>query len=411
MSISGILSRRKQGLSAALSLRSVKRHHQYPSRSNTIHSLLFALAVSPLALGLALLLAIRRLWVAQLRVTILASEGEFGPTTNLLEYMRLPDKRGCADIIVVLNSRKHHTLHSLYSSALGTRVIWSNWPHVVLQQALLLQPKCLVKLERLTVGRNPFATQTIPLTKDFLRLRERILVELGLQDKKFVVVSLHTRAYDDWQNPQYAMKERVLESDGELLTCAVDYLQGCKREVVLLGAKDDGKSKIDREIARLSQFGRLGGPHEVVLASACEYFWSDNDGGWWLTAPFKRPVLWTNDARILRRRGTLPAQHLILPVRFQSADGEMISLRKILSTKSAPYKAVGRGELRIIKNTSQDLIGAHEEMIARCEGKWVDSNEALVAQERLSSLFAEYPERHSIRIPSDFLIRNADLLD
>ena len=127
---------------------------------------------------------------------------------------------------------------------------------------------------------------------------------------------------------------------------------------------------LPRSFPRLSEFGELSGPHEVQLASCCQYFWTDNAGGWWwLAVPFKRPVLITNNATQRPRRGKMPDNHLIVPVRYREWSGRDLTFREIYSKSNAfHYKATSRGELQIVLNTAAEIVDAQREMLARLDG-------------------------------------------
>ena len=156
----------------------------------------------------------------------------------------------------------------------------------------------------------------------------------------------------------------------------------------------------------------MGGPHEVHLASCCQYFWTDNAGAWWLAAPFKRPVLITNNATQRPRRGKMPDNHLIVPVRYREWSGRDLTFQEIYSKSNAfHYKAASREELQIVRKTAAEIVDAEREIPARIDGNWTGSDKQLELQHRLRQVQADFPEIHPVNVSSSWLSRYPHLLD
>jgi len=402
----------RQAISRLLSDQAVKRHHQYPTRANTIHSLAVVLLALPLGALFFIVLLIRRAMSPPLRIEVLATEGEFGPMVELFEYLRSNREIRSIDCIFVLSPRRHLGFSQLYGREFGVPIIWSTPGWDLLQQAIMLQPRVVIDVRRLTyriphhLPENPVVPST-----DFEERRASILASFNLRELQFVALAVHTREYDEKMNPHYARKEYALESIGSGLTDSIDSLTEQDIDVVILGSIDTGKSRIDRELLRLSQRVELGGFEEVAVASVCKYFWSDNVGAWHLSAPFSRPVLFSNEARLRQRRGVIPREHLFVPARYVTQSGHELSFRDLLMATSSPYKAVSRGELRMIRNSPEEINNAHREMIARCDGTWEPDETASEVEERFRRLLSQFPELHQVRVASDFLVRHAHLID
>lgn len=370
--------------------------------------------VSPFALVGVIPLAFRALFKGRLRVRVLATEGEFGPLVHLLEILREKASYGDdCDVVMVLSRYRHLTLSDMYESELNTKLLWSGRFSGIVQQILLLQSANFVSVERFEyslIHQLPDVPLEVP--PQLLALRETTISELGCKSKRLVTFALHTMQYDEERNPQYLFKEVSIESVGDELAKPIDDLRSMDCEVVLLGSPDTGRSRIPREFPRLNDFGHLGGPHEIALASGCTYFWSDFAvGAWWTSAPFRRPVLFTNTPRLRIRRGLLPRVHLVLPAQFRNQEGRTLTLREVLSSKSHPYKAASRGELSIVRNTAEEISSAHSEMLSRIDGTWQENETAKLLQEKARKIFDSFETCQPIQFASTFLLRNEQFLN
>ena len=345
-------------------------------------------------------------------IHILATEGEFGPFVHLLEYLRKELPSLTKNDLVMVLSRRRHAFCALYESELGIPIMTGHKFWIFVQQAILLQTSRSVVVRRLTnAAEGTLPTTPVRITQELLAEKNEILARLKIKEHQMVLMSVNVRSYDVENNPQYLSKELALESIGSELAPALDFLESRHIPVMLVGSRDSGRSTIPRDIPRLDALGKLGGPEEVALASICRYFWTDNVGAWWLTAPFKRPVLFTNFARFKIRRGLVSPGSLFLPTRYERHDGTRVTFRDILGQKSSPYKAASRGELRIIRNSPDEIVEAHEEMLARLDGSWSETDESESLLSCYTQLMAEFPAFEPWRIPTAFLAKHPYLLD
>ncbi|MEY4401672.1 MAG: hypothetical protein RL072_1537 [Actinomycetota bacterium] len=402
----------KTSLSKFLSERSVVRHHQYPTRANTLKAVLYMLAAIPFAVLILPFVALRAMLKGSWKIHVLATEGEFGPFVQLMEVLRSESQPPAKNDIVMVLSRRRHALCDVYESELGWRVMTGAGAWMFVQQAILLQPRPFIAARRLTDRvEQKLSTTSLRVPENLVDLRKSLLRRIGADEGKLVLMALNVRQYDEENNPQYLAKELALESVGEELTPVVDYFRSHDIPLMMVGSADTGRAKIPREIPRLVEFGQLGGPEEVALASICRYFWTDNVGAWWLAAPFKRPVLFTNFARFKIRNGRVPAGSMCLPTRYETHDGTRLTFRDILAARSSPYKAASRGELRMTRNSPDEIIDAHQEMIRRLDGSWCESDEASSLAKRYAAMMSEYPKYEPWRIPTAFLSKHSYLLD
>ena len=408
----GQIRKVKTALSNYLSERSVVRHYQYPTRANTVKSVGYLIVSLPLALLILPLAVVRAIVKGSWRIHVLATEGEFGPFVKLMEVLRSESEYRSANDLVVVLSRRRHALCDLYESELGLRVLAGNSFRIFVQQAILLQPPPLIRVRRLTERVSPkLSTNRIRLTDEHLKQRHKLFCKIGVEEWKLVVMAVYVREYEEENNPQYLEKMLPLISIGNELAPAVDFLEQNGVQLLMVGSTDSGLSKIPRTFARLSEYGQLGGQEEVLFTSACRYFWTDNVGAWWLAVPFQRPVLQTNYARLKSRRMGFPAGSLCLPTLYQKPDGTHLTLREVLTAKTAPYKAASRGDLRLIRNSPAEIINAHQEMLGRLDGSWLETDDEKLLALRSDEIMKEFPDLEQIKIATSFLTKHPSFLD
>jgi len=376
-----------------------------------MQSVVFLLLSIPLAALIFLILLIRRIFFAHpIQVTVLHTDNEFGLFVQLMEFMRV-EVRKTNEILFVLAKSRHKTLSDIYRREIDRPIIWTSGVFGLLQQSLLLQPSYLVVTHRLTnrvVNRYP--TEPIAVSSELVELRTRLLAQINCKSSQVVAMAVFTLQYEENSNPRYLSFEKPKESRGAELAGAVDYLLNRNIDVVMLGATDSGVSRIPRNIPRLSEFGQHGGPEEVAIASGCMYFWSDNVGASWLSVPFGRPVLFTNFSRIVLST-PMPRGHLTVPCRYETLDGRKLTIEELLATRSPTYKAVSRGDLRLKRNSPDELLEAHREMIDRLNGTWSEDNEARELRIRLETICSRYEDLYPFNVSSYFLKKHRYLLD
>jgi putative glycosyltransferase (TIGR04372 family) len=371
----------------------------------------------PIAWVCAIWLGLRLRRKGRLDLVVLAVPGEFAQFVKHMESLRRFANRPMTnEIVIPLSKWRHEPLSELYADELGTRVIWGGGFSGLLQQAMLVLPKGLVNIvrddSRLKAHPYEFPTEPIAEPVEFAVHRGQLLSNLKLSGKPYVAMAVYTRAYDFERNPKYAEKSKSVESVGDELAPAIDFLESQEIGLILLGSSDTGLAKLPRPILRLQDFTGLGGVEEVVLAAGCSYFWTDNVGAWWLGQPFQRPVLFSNMAAQGCRKGLMPQNHIVLPVRYQTLDGKLLTFREMYRMKNTSlYKAATRGEVRLIRNDPTSIINAHREMISRLSGTWREDEESAEFQRRYDELLLEFPRLHRLQIPSSFLRAHPELLN
>ena len=400
-----------------LTTHSAVRFRNTPTRRNTIHAIVAIVAAFPLTSILFLALTIRSVFRPKLRVLILAVDGEFAPFVAHMECLRFELVSGQGwDCVLILSKWRHETLHNLYLAQLKLKIIWGGARSGYLQQALMLQPKWLVfKSERANethfLKGITYPSDAVVVPDQLKQLRLSLVRRLNLQNRSYVLVSVYTMDYEKDRNPRFYDSVRLLETSGLELVSGVDYLTGQNIAVILVGSPDSGKSRIPRPIPRLADFGAIGGPHEVALASSCKYFWTDNVGAWWLSAPFKRPVLHTNFHHKTPRHPTFGLD-MYVPRLYKTLDGRFLSIREMLYFEGSLNKAALRGELLLVRNSSEEIQEAHQEMLAWLDGELQETRSARRRRERVEQIYSSYQaqELHPLRFPMRFLERNEFLL-
>jgi putative glycosyltransferase (TIGR04372 family) len=369
----------------------------------------------PLAAVVFVVFAVRTALRAKPRVLVLAIDGEFAPFVNFMEVLRLEysvDRKH--DFVLLLSRHRHDTLSDMYEDILRIRLMWSTGLAVVLQQALLLQPTVVLALDFRTIptlARLRTADWNVIVPRGLESLRDSLLESLGLRPDRFVAMAVYAAAYERQRNPRFVQATHNLISIGAELVEGIDHLKRNNMEVVLLGSSDTERSHIPRQFLRLSDFGRLGGPEEVALASCCKYFWTDNVGAWCLTLPFGRPVLHTNYHHKTISLPTL-GRDMYVPRRYETLDGRGLSLREMIYREGSPHQAAKRGELRMFRNSPVEIVEAHTEMLERVNGTWTGTAVGRQRQERVMQLYLDHPgQYHPLLIPEAFLVRHEYLLD
>jgi putative glycosyltransferase (TIGR04372 family) len=383
----------KAVISRFLTARSPIRERQYPSRSNTIKASLLMLAALPLAPFLTLVLAVRRGTKGRFKVLVVDIDNEFGHFVEIMERTRVKFSSDLpADVIVVLSRFKFAALASLYERAFQRSIWFGGGLRSLWLQLVLLQPGALVEVSR--EGHGDFAwmreqRRPLTLTDELIRLREDCLQELGCHGSGYVTMAVYSMQYDEERAPAQVSKTRVMESDGEGLAPGVDYLRSRGMDVIMLGSSDLSRSRVPRDLPRLSEFGSLGGPHEVALASGCKYFWTDSVGAWWLALPFDKPVLCTNSVRL--RSETMMLVHF---VRYRTPAGAFLTWRRLLHReiveKRTPMKDAAKGKLIVVKNSPQEIVAVHQEMLERVAGTYVEDAFTKGLRSRFSALYEEF---------------------
>jgi len=331
-----------------------------------------------------------------------------------MEYLRSTASSDPSfDYVLVLSKYTHKSLDALYSKELKCPIIRGRGVLRIVQQSLMLQPNRFVELLRLRGNRTfKLCARKLEISDTLLELRHETVERAELSGQRYVAMAVYTLQYDEERNPRYAAKATSLETKGNELAAGVRYLQEQDLGIILLGSTDTRNSTIPVQFPRLSDFGYLGGPHELAIASGCEYFWNDSDvGAWWLALPFRKPILTTNKPRIRLRTDFSDIRHLVVPTRYRRPDGTELTIREMLFMKSSPFKAASRGELEMIRNSPDEIVQAHREMMDQISNPDIKNEQASEAQLRSRRIFEDFPDAFPMKISTYFLLKHSYLLD
>lgn len=402
-------------LHSLLNKKSIVKVIIHPSTKNTIHALFYVLIALPLWAVLFAGLLVRRTRNTPIRAVAIAPESAFSFMVSFLELLRARSENGeTHDLIIILDRWGHTTLSALYSEVLGCKISNTRGLRGMFWQALMLQPSWLVSLERLDwrdLRQNfQLPRKVLQIPKNLSRLGDETAKHLDLNGH-LVAMAVYASGYDDERSPYkgYSRSRARLETIGRDLEAGVDYLMSRGCSPVLLGSPDSGRARIGRKIPRLTEFGSLGGAHEVAIASRCHYFWTEAAGAWWLSFPFRRPVLVTNEYNQRVPWNDLTAvPHLVVPIRFQDSSGKDLSLVEGITAKP-PFQK--REDLLWIRNSPEEIVDAHREMLARLAGTWIDSDEVKSLRSRYEKHFEQHPQLRPLQIASTFLERHPHLFE
>jgi len=356
---------------------------------------------------------------APLTIYVLHGDGEFAHLPDFLERVRGRCTRNEQPLVLILDFQ-HEGLKELYESQLKWRIMWPSGFERIISQALLLQSSALVSYEYLITARfdsarasqMPLATESLTPGPRIVSVRASTMRRIGLENQRYVALAVNTSRYELLNNPRYAQKSQYKETIGESLSDALDALSHRGVKAVLLGSQDTDVSRIPRELPRLSDFGKLGGIEEVALASGCEYFWNDWVGCWWLGIPFGKPVLCTNQGHLdVPTQYMPPVFWLSLPLRLKSESGREFTLREMLHNLGLRRSATRQGDVKVIRNSADEITAANLEMISRLEGTWQEDSLMEKNSRRVKEIFAEVPDCHAFTISSHFLLRHPYFLD
>jgi len=390
-----------------------------PDRGNTLLSLLLMILMFPVALIVFPLLVGRVLLAGKIRLFVLKPYTEFAFMLYMFERIcggALANRQ--PHIVLVRTPFRHKGLAYLYGSHLQCPICWSSGVTGLFAQIVMLQPSWIIERIELTTDdfiRFSMVDEPVNTSKRILKIRNEILSQQDVNPSRYVAMAVYTSTSEEKLDPGYVWKSVVRETIGTELVGGVDFLKSNAVDVVMLGFPDTGKAHIPRIFPRLTDFGRIGGLDEVALASGCLYFWADDVGAQWLREPFKKPVLLTNAAEVFGPKNqfsdTAVKRFLSVPIRFQTSSGHLLTIREQLLMSPRRFESFAKGEVRIIRNSTEDIVEAHQEMLSIIDGTWVEDSQTLELSEQLERIYSEFPQYPNRPLPTKYLLRYSYLLD
>ena len=409
----------KKWLWAFLLRRSPFHQTWEPNRRNTLLSVLLVVVMFPITVIVFPPLVVRVLLAGKIRLFVLKPYTEFAFMLYMFERIRggtLANRQ--PHIVLVRTPFRHKGLAHLYGSHLQCPICWSSGATVLFAQIFMLQPSWIIERVELTTDdfiRFSLVDEPVNTSKRILKIRNEILSQQDVNPSRYVAMAVYTSTSEEKLDPGYVWKSVVRETVGTELVDGVDFLKSNAVDVVMLGFPDTGKAHIPRIFPRLTDFGKIGGLTEVALASGCLYFWADDVGAQWLREPFKKPVLLTNAAEVFGPKNQFSdnavKRFLSVPIRFQTSSGHLLTIREQLLMSPRRFQALAKGEVRIIRNSTEDIVEAHQEMLSTIDGTWVEDSQTLELSEQLERIYSEFPQYPNRPLPTKYLLRYSYLLD
>lgn len=423
-----VLSVAKKWLWRLMVSRSAAHFIWEPTRKNTLWSLILIVLAAPLAVVLFPFLLIRTAASKRLDVYILKIHGEFGYFVEYMERVRQTrEERDGWYAVVVKSSLRHPGLTHLYRSAASCWLLWSTGLSVYFAQAILLQPSFTTNHIRLPDDYH--AEYSLPVLTErplapssaLVKRRVELLEEMRCSNAGYVTMAVFSSTPSEINSPKYSYDTKWRESVGSQLVEGIDFLKLRGLDVIMLGYPDQGAAHVPREFPRLTDFARIGGREEVALASGCRFLWSDNVGAQWLSEPFKLFTFQTNFdcdnwlRRELNYTQSFSDRRLVLPLRFVSEEGEVLSFARALHEEKTSRKScagrAGEGELGMIRNSPHEIVEGLTEIIQRLEGSWVDDEDTIRLRAQLGEVYQRDGRYLAPPIASTFLRRHRYLVE
>jgi putative glycosyltransferase (TIGR04372 family) len=153
---------------------------------------------------------------------------------------------------------------------------------------------------------------------------------------------------------------------------------------------------------------------DVFLISRCKFLLVGNTGLFWISALFGKPTLHCDlyDIRhqVLTRDLMIFQKVLLKNEKRIATISEMLKMRSEYSDE----RHQGRLGVELIKNTSDEILAACNEMSSRIDGTWITTPQDEELQQRYLDLIIKYSDqptwRGGGRVGTQFLRDNQDLL-
>jgi len=153
---------------------------------------------------------------------------------------------------------------------------------------------------------------------------------------------------------------------------------------------------------------------DVFLLSRCKYLLVGNTGLFWISALFGKPTLHCDLYDI--RHQVLTRDLMIFQKVFLKNEDRVATISEMLKMRSeySDERHQGRLGVELIKNTSDEILAACNEMNSRIDGTWITTPQDEELQQRYLSLVVKYSDqptwRGGGRVGTQFLRDNQDLL-
>ena len=218
----------------------------------------------------------------------------------------------------------------------------------------------------------------------------------------------------DWTVHDY----RNYDIDSMISTC--EYYLSNNYHVIRMGK--NAKNAIKFKHPRLIDFPFSDFQNdllEIYLLSNCSFFIGSTSGISMIPFIFKKPVLFTNQAPIDILSGLKHNHFLcILKLWFDSNSNKILSLNEIFSRNLDYFsdtKLFSASKIKLIENTSDEILQASIELKKRKDNSWDESDENKELQKHFWNIVEKYKDKniskeHNLFISSYFLKKHKDSL-
>jgi len=280
------------------------------------------------------------------------------------------------------------------------------WPILKIRRhKVLLLDKNFLQLWESSEELLKFSSEEVRKGHEYLRTL------LGNEKKQYVTFCAGSQKYRekiDFGLEKFVRPLSIIELDQYL--GAFNLIKSEGFDIVRFGKFEEGLADNLKELL-IDSCETRSDFTDAFLNSRCRFVLSGVSGGWWLSAPFNKPVALTNSPWLL---GTSNSSSLFIPripwlieeQRFASFSWQIKNFdwSANLTNLGVVYESS--------PNSSSQIIDLVEEMLKRLDGEWHDSSEDLELQARFKRLQEDLPShlRTSARIGAKFLREHQHLL-
>lgn len=272
--------------------------------------------------------------------------------------------------------------------------------------------------ERDTRGAVDMIKQRVFFTKEEEGMGRSNLISLGIpQDKPFVCFHARDNAYLASLYPQFDWSYHdYRDVDIGNYSQAIERLAENGYYAVRMGNIVKEKFPIARPEIIDYAYGHMRSDFlDIYLLSKCSFFINSECGISNVSRLFRRPAVYVNQIPLGHAVTWDPNSIMICKKLWLKKEKRFLKFREILKSeigrfiRSENYQRKG---IEVIQNTPEEIWDAAEEMAARLEGRWEESEEDKELQAKFQSLY-EGDELHNkikLRMGSKFLRQNKGLL-
>ena len=164
---------------------------------------------------------------------------------------------------------------------------------------------------------------------------------------------------------------------------------------------------------------------DVILAKDCKFYVGDSSGIVWLPMVLDRPIALKNWVPVFLDSETLPynpSNLFIFKKYYKKSEDRFLSVREMMQIeKKVRYNGnlYAQHGVEVVENSAEEILDLVVEMNTRIDGKWIESPEDNMLQEKYQAIYREWCAKEHyresatlrIRVGAMFLRKNRFLLD